>query len=75
MILEMTLIGYEVNIKTILQNAVQMTYGDSSISLPKKLFLETHSSILAWEIPLTEKPGYSSWGRKRKKNMFERQKQ
>ena len=43
----MTLIGYEVNIKTILQNAVQMIYGDSSISLPKKLFLETHSSILA----------------------------
>ena len=22
----------------------------------------THSSILAWEIPWTEEPGYSSWG-------------
>ena len=24
----------------------------------------THSSILAWRIPLTEQPGYSPWGRK-----------
>jgi len=30
-------------------------------SLEKEM--ETHSSILAWEIPWTEKPvGYSSWG-------------
>ena len=28
--------------------------------------MATHSSILAWEIPWTEKPGgYSPWGRKR----------
>ena len=28
--------------------------------------MATHSSILAWEIPLTEEPGglYSPWGRK-----------
>ena len=27
--------------------------------------MATHSSILAWEIPWTEKPGgYSSWGHK-----------
>ena len=24
----------------------------------------THSSILAWEIPWTEEPGYSPWGHK-----------
>ena len=29
--------------------------------------MATHASILAWEIPQTEKPGglYSPWGRKR----------
>ena len=33
-------------------------------SLEKEM--ATHSSILAWEIPWTEKPGgYSPWGRKR----------
>ena len=26
--------------------------------------LATHSSILAWEIPWTEEPGYSLWGHK-----------
>ena len=27
--------------------------------------MATQSSILAWEIPLTEESGYSPWGRKR----------
>ena len=26
--------------------------------------MATHSGILAWEIPWTEEPGYSPWGRK-----------
>ena len=26
--------------------------------------MATHSSILAWEIPWTKEPGYSSWGHK-----------
>ena len=38
-------------------------------SLGQKVALEkemaTHSCILAWEIPQTEEPGYSSWGVKR----------
>ena len=33
---------------------------------PLKKEMATHSSILSWEIPWTEKPGgYSPWGRKR----------
>ena len=32
---------------------------------PLEKEMATHSSILAWEIPWTEKPvGYSSWGHK-----------
>ena len=32
---------------------------------PLEKKMATHSSILAWEIPWTEKPGgYSSWGHK-----------
>ena len=27
--------------------------------------MASHSSILAWEIPSTEEPGYSPWGHKR----------
>ena len=26
--------------------------------------MATHSSILAWKLPWTEEPGYSSWGTK-----------
>ena len=37
-------------------------------SLDRKDLLEkemaTHSRILAWEIPWTEEPGYSPWGRR-----------
>ena len=37
--------------------------GDSDQPLGQEM--STHSSILAWEIPWTEKPGgYSTWGRK-----------
>ena len=34
---------------------------------PRKKEMATHSSVLAWEIPLTEEPGrlYSLWGHKR----------
>ena len=33
---------------------------------PLEKEMATHSSILAWEIPRTEKPGgHSPWGRKR----------
>ena len=31
---------------------------------PLEKEMATHSSILAWRIPWTEEPGYSSWGRK-----------
>ena len=27
--------------------------------------MATHSSVLAWRIPLTQEPGYSPWGHKR----------
>ena len=40
--------------------------GDTGLIPGRKDPLEeeiaTHSSILAWEIPWTEQPGYSSWG-------------
>ena len=32
---------------------------------PLEQEMVTHSSILAWEIPWTEEPGYSAQGRKR----------
>ena len=32
--------------------------------IPLKKETATHSSILAWEIPWTEEPGGSPWGRK-----------
>ena len=43
--------------------------GTQVLSLGEETLLKTgmatHSSILAWRIPWTEKPaGYSSWGRK-----------
>ena len=31
---------------------------------PPEEKMATHSSIFAWEIPWTEEPGYSPWGRK-----------
>ena len=31
---------------------------------PLEKEMATHSSILAWEIPWTEEPGYSPWGHK-----------
>ena len=31
---------------------------------PLEKGMATHSSVLAWRIPWTEEPGYSSWGRK-----------
>ena len=31
---------------------------------PPEEEMATHSSIFAWEIPWTEEPGYSPWGRK-----------
>ena len=32
--------------------------------IPLKKEMATHSSILSWEIPWTEEPGRSPWGRK-----------
>ena len=32
---------------------------------PLEKEMATHSSILAWEIPWTEEPGYSPWGHKK----------
>ena len=31
---------------------------------PLEKGMATHSSILTWEIPWTEEPGYSLWGHK-----------
>ena len=39
----------------------EMWVGSLGQEDPLKEEIATHSSILAWEIPWTEKPGYSPW--------------
>ena len=49
------------NMPTIQETQVQSLSQED----PLEKEMGTHSSILAWEIPWTEEPGYSPWGHKR----------
>ena len=46
-------------------SAMQETWVQSlGLEDPLEKGKATHSSVLAWRIPWTEEPGYSSWGRR-----------